>query len=156
MSKKYTSLLLDRLLGILGKHTGESGESEGAVETLERIIRERDEGVVRGLRQAQSCFDSGPAGSEAKRVIQMEIDEELHEGGEDDEVWAKAVAEPPADAKRPTIRMTKARYAVILSTAKEDSDIAGTSVEFETVCGINEWIAAELMALGEEGTDGHS
>jgi hypothetical protein len=35
--------LLNQLTAVLMRHCGERGESEGAVETLERIIRERDE-----------------------------------------------------------------------------------------------------------------
>lgn len=36
------SKLLGELLSILQNHAGERGDSEGAVETLTRIIRERD------------------------------------------------------------------------------------------------------------------
>lgn len=35
--------LLNELVAILQNHSGETGESESAVETLQRIIRERDE-----------------------------------------------------------------------------------------------------------------
>lgn len=34
--------LEDHLLAILGKYVGETGESEGAVDTLKRLIAERD------------------------------------------------------------------------------------------------------------------
>ena len=40
----------DRLLELLEKHAGEPGMSEGLVETLERIIEERDTLAARGSR----------------------------------------------------------------------------------------------------------
>jgi hypothetical protein len=37
--------LLNELLAVLIQHCGEKGDNEGAVDTLKRIIRERDNAV---------------------------------------------------------------------------------------------------------------
>jgi hypothetical protein len=39
------------LIDVLSHHCGERGESEGAVETLERIIRERDILLKNGIKE---------------------------------------------------------------------------------------------------------
>ena len=46
MKSADDSQLLASLLAILSRHRGERGDSEGAVETLQRIVGERDEGIA--------------------------------------------------------------------------------------------------------------
>lgn len=40
--RREEGILLQELLDVLGRHVGETGMSEGAVETLHRLIAERD------------------------------------------------------------------------------------------------------------------
>ena len=57
--EKYFKTLEYRLLETLLLHAGERGHGEGALETLERIIRERDRALlVLGLEKLQ--FEPGP------------------------------------------------------------------------------------------------
>ena len=56
--------LQDQLIGILQNHCGERGDSEGAVETLNRIIRERD--AYRQPRPDQGEAPPEPDKPEAK------------------------------------------------------------------------------------------
>lgn len=48
--------LLSELIGILSNYCGERGDSEGAVETLTRIIHERDS--CNCIRLKRHCFSS--------------------------------------------------------------------------------------------------
>jgi hypothetical protein len=53
--KLFQCSLENMLVGILANHAGERGYSEGAVEVLERIIRERDKAfTVLALGQLES------------------------------------------------------------------------------------------------------
>lgn len=49
-SRSPDERLAHELVDVLGNHVGERGHSEGAVETLKRIIRERDEAVGKAER----------------------------------------------------------------------------------------------------------
>jgi hypothetical protein len=51
------SKLEDELCAILMKRCGERGDNEGAVETLERLIRELDGSTRSALRLAESVDD---------------------------------------------------------------------------------------------------
>ena len=51
----------DGLIAILQRHVSETGESEGAIEVLERIIKERD--IAR--------YDLAKSGSQSERYTQM-------------------------------------------------------------------------------------
>lgn len=48
---KHDPILLRQLLAILIKHCGERGDNEGAVETLERIVRERNILIANGVKE---------------------------------------------------------------------------------------------------------
>lgn len=66
-TRRFISLLERELTAVLSRYCGERGDNEGAVETLERLIAERDAALARaeaaegeGKRPVCTCSDWEP------------------------------------------------------------------------------------------------